>query len=397
MGYETLTIHPTTQELPVSGKEVTRVETAAYEITFKQNGTLTILDKGSNQIYRNVLNVENQADDGDEYDFSPLRGDKPVYSSDLVNNAKIEITEFAQSYRATIEYTLSLPKSLAERGKKEPQLDTLAIKFNLVISKSSRTIEITADLDNHIKDQRTRVLFPTNLISKQSIADNQFGKIHRPVHDPAMAVWETQKWDERPDTIFPFLSYVSLTGAQTVSVLTDSSREYEIIGNDDTIALTLVRGVDWLGKSDLVRRPGRPSGIHASTPNGEVLGELSLDFALRIDPGPFAQAGVAQSAKQYLTPVVAYNQIPFEAMHMNPPTVSLSSKGDLELPLVKGAVQSTIKISEDDERLLLRIFNPSDEALSLPAGIQQLDLAESPLPFAGKLLPNQVVTFGLEE
>ncbi|MCI2170053.1 glycoside hydrolase family 38 C-terminal domain-containing protein [Schleiferilactobacillus perolens] len=397
VGYETLTIHPITQELPVSGKKVTRVETAAYDITFKQNGTLTILDKDSDQTYRNVLNVENQADDGDEYDFSPLRGDKPVYSADLVNNAKIEITEFAQSYRATIEYTLSLPKSLAERGKKEPQLDTLAIKFNLVISKSSRTIEITADLDNHIKDQRTRVLFPTNLISKQSIADNQFGKIHRPVHDPAMAVWENQKWDERPDAIFPLLSYVSLTGAQTVSVLTDSSREYEIIGNDDTIALTLVRGVDWLGKSDLVRRPGRPSGIHAPTPDGEVLGELSLDFALRIDPVPFSQAGVAQSAKQYLTPVVAYNQIPFEAMHMNPPMVSLSSKGDLNLPLVKGAVQSTIKLCEDNERLLLRIFNPSDEALSLPAGIQQFDLAESPLPFAEKLLPNQVVTLGLEK
>ena len=42
-------------------------------------------------------------------------------------------------------------------------------------------------------------------------------------------------------------------------LLPNSIREYEVTGQDDnTLALTLYRSVGYLGKADLVRRPGRP-------------------------------------------------------------------------------------------------------------------------------------------
>lgn len=394
-GYETFTIVPTTQALAIEAQSTKTIDTDAYHITFNDNGTMTILDKSSQQTYERVLNVENQADDGDEYDFSPLRGDTPIYSADLVKHADIKISERPLSYRATIEYTLRLPQDLNSRLAPDPDRAEMAVAFIVTVDKTSRTLKIVANINNHVKDQRTRVLVPTNILATESIADNQYGMIKRPVHDPMLKVWQQDQWDERPDEIFPFLTNVSLSDQQTVSIFTNSSREYEIV-DDSIIALTMFRSVDWLGKSNLVRRPGRPSGIHAATPDGEMQGRLTLEFGIRIVPRSLADADVANMAKEYLSPIVAYNQIPFEAMHLNPTKTSLPQQRELSVPLPSSATLSTIKVSEDDTQILLRCFNATEQEIPLSQSVDQVNLAEQDVDNQKVLKPNQVVTLVLE-
>lgn len=396
-GYETLTIVPINQALSVNQTVVNTIDTVAYHIDFNDNGTLTITDKQSQKVYEQVLNVENQADDGDEYDFSALRNDQPIYSADTVQDAKIEILEFPLSYQATIVYTMMVPSSLAERLIPNGKVAPLTLRFTLLIAKDSRTIQVKAAINNQVKDQRTRVLMPTNIVTTESIADSQFGVIKRSVHDPMLKVWDHEHWDERPDTIYPFLTYVSLSAAQTVSIFTNSSREYEIVGKDDTIALTLFRSVNWLGKSDLVRRPGRPSGIHAATPDGEMIGDLTIDFAISISDASFADADVANMAKEYLTPVETYNQIPFEAMHLNPAVNELPMQQALSLPIPTGATLSVIKMSEDDAHTLVRVYNATKSVIELPHGVHQYYLDEQLVEAQTGLKPNQVITLAVEE
>lgn len=394
-GYETFTIVPMEQPLLVDTKSAKTVETDAYHIIFNNNGAMTIFDKASQQTYERVLNVENQADDGDEYDFSPLRGDKPIYSADVVENANIQIDERPLSYQATISYTLMLPKDLNNRVASNSAKKAMTVKFIVTIAKASRTLQVVAKINNGVKDQRTRVLVPTNIVATESVADNQFGMIKRPVHDPMLNVWQQDHWDERPDEIYPFLTNVSLSDHQTVSVFTNSSREYEIV-QESIIAMTMFRSVNWLGKSDLVRRPGRPSGIHAATPDGEMLGQITLDFGIRINPQPLADANVANMAKEYLTPTVSYNQIPFEAMHLNPAKVSLAQEYELSLPVPAAATVSVIKVSEDNSKALLRCFNATEQDIPLPKSINQLNLAEQSVNNQAILKPNQVVTLVVE-
>lgn len=394
-GYETFTIVPMEQTLLADTKSAKTVETDAYHIIFNNNGTMTIFDKASQQTYERVLNVENQADDGDEYDFSPLRGDKPIYSADVVKNANIQIDERPLSYQATISYTLMLPKDLNNRVASDSAKKVMTVKFIITIAKASRTLQVVAKINNGVKDQRTRVLVPTNIVATESVADNQFGMIKRPVHDPMLNVWQQDHWDERPDEIYPFLTNVSLSDHQTVSVFTNSSREYEIV-QESIIAMTMFRSVNWLGKSDLVRRPGRPSGIHAATPDGEMLGQITLDFGIRINPQPLADANVANMAKEYLTPTVSYNQIPFEAMHLNPAKVSLAQEYELSLPAPAAATVSVIKVSEDNSKALLRCFNATEQDIPLPKSINQLNLAEQSVNNQAILKPNQVVTLVVE-
>ncbi|VDG18932.1 alpha-mannosidase [Lactobacillus plantarum] [Lactiplantibacillus mudanjiangensis] len=396
LGYETFTIDPIQQALPVATKLAKTIDTDAYYITFNDNGTMTIFDKKSQQTYERVLDVENQADDGDEYDFSPLRGDQPIYSADLIKDADIQVEERPLSYVATISYTLILPTDLKNRLKKTNVAHAaMIVKFTLTIAKASRTIQVVAKINNQVKDQRTRVLIPTNIIATESVADNQFGMIKRPVHDPMLKVWQRDHWDERPDEIYPFLTNVSLSDQQTVSVFTNSSREYEVV-NETMIALTMFRSVDWLGKSDLVRRPGRPSGIHAATPDGEMIGSLTLDFGIRINPESLADADVAKMAKEYLSPVESYNQIPFEAMHLNPVATTLPQQYEVSVPVPLSAVVSVIKVSEDDSKMLLRCFNATDKAILLPEQVSQLNLAEKVIDGQKMLKPNQVSTLVIE-
>ena len=113
------------------------------------------------------------------------------------------------------------------------------------------------------------------------------------------------------------LSFVTLKNEERgMAVLTNSTREYEIIGGDyDTIAITLFRGVGFLGKEEMYRRPGRPSGIKLETPDSQMLGKVSLDFG--IYPYVSREDKVSRVAKEYLTPVYTYNKMPHNAMKLN--------------------------------------------------------------------------------
>lgn len=379
----------------MGAKSTSEIKTDYYDIHVNDDGTIDLLDLDSGELYQKILGLENQADDGDEYDFSPLRDDKPIYSVDHVE-AKYHIIEHKYTYEVNIHYTLSVPADLSERLQAIPKTADIQVDLYLHINKHDRTISIEVKLNNQVKDQRTRILIPTNITAEFSIADNQFGQIKRPVVDGAINLWQEEKWKERPDAIYPFLSYVSLSDAQTTTVFTNSTREYEIIGeNHDTIAITLLRSVGVLGKSDLVRRPGRPSGINAPTPDSQLLGDLKLDLALRMDPVPFEDSEVAENAKQYLTPVVYYNQIPFQAMHLNPPTVQASRVEALNLPRIGRLVISTIKASEKDDSILLRLFNPTNRVEKLSTDFKQLtfvNLNEQVTDSLVEVKPNQVIT-----
>lgn len=113
------------------------------------------------------------------------------------------------------------------------------------------------------------------------------------------------------------LSYAGLHNSQEgFAVLSNSSREYEIVGADyDTIALTQFRSVGVLGKPDLLRRPDRPSGI--ALPGFAIKKEISLSFAIVTHRHDSITGSVHQAAKEYLTPLKTYNKIPYD-MKLNP-------------------------------------------------------------------------------
>jgi mannosylglycerate hydrolase len=406
MGYKTYFVvedgRPMTHT--VTAREA--VETDFYRITVNPNGTLRILDKRLNRTFDQVLLLENGGDDGDEYDYSPLPGETLRYSDQV--QAQVSVKQNAYAGVIEIRYALPVPGNLEQR-KAQVVDSSVGVHITVTVPMHKPVLEVRFDLENHAGDHRLRALIPTGIASAFAVADNQFGAIRRPVHDTAMAVWEQEKWDERPDSIYPMLSFVGLSdGEHGVSVLTNSTREYEIVGEAyDTIAVTLFRSVGVLGKEDLVRRPGRPSGIKLPTPDSQMLGRLTLDFAIATHAGETLQASVARTAKEYLTPVQCYNKIPHDAMKLNPAECKTPLRHSLLQEAAPSMVLSTLKKAEASDAFVLRFYNATDreETAAFAFGptvtaVRVANLKEQPAESLGlsenqvelRVKPNQVQT-----
>lgn len=361
MGYRTYFVMEDEETIKVENNQVEEINTDFYVITVNANGTLKIKDKRLDKTFDQVFLLENCGDDGDEYDFSPLENDETITSEDV--EAKVSLHQnFAQGM-IDIHYTMNVPASLEDRKAKKRN-SKVDVQFSMEVPNHKPLIKINAKLNNQAKDHRVRVLIPTDIASSFSIADNQFGSIKRDVYDPAMDVWEKEKWVERPDAIYPMLNFVGLTNEKYgLSVLTNSTREYEIVGeNYNTIAVTLFRSIGHLGKAELIRRPGRPSGILLPTPDSQMIGELSLEFALSTHEGGKLETEVGRLAKEYLTPIHTYNKIPHNAMKLNDSGVRTPMTYQLfDQALPSTTVLSTVKKAESDHAIIVRAYNPTQQ------------------------------------
>lgn len=360
MGYTAYLIQETDLMIENEPMPVNRVDTEFYTIAVNDNGSLKIYDKKLEKTFNNVLLIEDGADAGDEYDFSPLSDDFILLSEKVKADYSIRKTKYF-SY-IDVKYRLEVPKNIESRKRKVCD-SYINLNISLTIPADKPVIEVKIDIENMAKEHRVRAYIPTDLESQFSITDNQFGSIKRAVKDSAMEVWEEENWDERPDSIYPMLSYVGLSNEHYgVALLTNSTREYEIVGeNYNTIAVTLFRSVGYLGKEDMLRRPGRPSGIKLETPDSQMLGNIKLHFALTTHSASTLEANISRRAKEFLTPICTYNKIPYDAMKLNEVDFSVGYKYSLVTQEDRDLVLSTIKKSEKGEGIVLRFYNPKEE------------------------------------
>lgn len=366
MGYTTLHIQANQEgamKAAATG-ESNVMENEFYKVTVNSNGTLDIFNKENNQTYTQALRLEDGSDDGDEYDYSPSRKEWLLYSDEF--DTRVNIKHEAFQSIADIKFKMNIPANLEAREARANQDGFVDVDCQVVLQQGSRHINVRMELDNQADDHRVRVLIPTPFVSKTVVADNQFGLITRPTNDPEMANWEVDKWKEAPVPVYQLMNFAALENEQGgLAVMTNGLREFEVIsskGNEerDTFALTLLRGVGVLGKENLLLRPGRPSGIKIPVPDSQIRGKLVCEFSLFGFAGDHIAANVTTEARSYVTPIQCYNKIPYNAMKLNvgeqnkPLTYSLFSKSE------SSAVLSVLKKAEDDDALILRIYNPSE-------------------------------------
>lgn len=360
MGYRTLLIEPNVAGKMLSPLENTEslLENAFWQIDLNDDGTLRLRDKETGLIYDRVLEIEESSDDGDEYDYSPSREEWRLTSAQ--GEHEVEVVHEGWRSRAIIHHRLAVPANLAERSARQRK-GSLDVAFEVTLTHNSRRIDVDVRLDNQADDHRVRVLIPTPFTTQEVLSDTQFGSITRPVQDPAMENWQEEGWKEAPVPVWNLLNYAVLRERRNgLALFTEGLREFEVVGeNKKAFALTLLRGVGLLGKEDLLLRPGRPSGIKLPVPDSQVRGQLTCHFSLFSFSGTPENAGVAQQAKSWLTPVQCYNKIPWDAMKLNCSSFTTPESYSLLALSPTGCVLSALKKAEDRDELILRLFNPS--------------------------------------
>ncbi|EGU31065.1 alpha-mannosidase [Vibrio ichthyoenteri ATCC 700023] len=412
MGFTTLHIEANskgTQKIAEQGEDV--LENDFYRINVNANGTLTIFDKETLHTYDQALRIEDGSDDGDEYDYSPSRQEWLLYSDEFQAHTEIKHEGF-QSV-ANIKLRMAVPANLLEREERTGQNGFLDVDCQVVLKQGSRRIEVRMELDNQADDHRVRVLIPTPFVSETVVADNQFGLITRPTNDPAMEVWEQEGWKEAPVPVYQLMNFAAVeNSAGGMALMTNGLREFEIISSKDNeerdmFALTLLRGVGTLGKEELLLRPGRPSGIKIPTPDSQTRGKIVCQFSLFGYQGDHISANIMAESRDNVTPIQCYNKIPYNAMKLNvgeqnkPLTYSLLEKEQ------RGAVLSVLKKAEDEQGLVIRVYNPAEvgeveDAVRFTKAIsawQEVSLDEKPLTESqietrfGSLKPCQAKSF----
>lgn len=361
MGYRTLYIEPHVagrQAAPATATSAL-LENAFWQISLNDDGTLCLRDKDSGIVYQRVLEIEESADDGDEYDYSPSREELRLTSADA--DVHHQVIHEAWQSRAVIRYRMAVPLNLSERSARQRNGE-LGVEITVTLSHNSRRVEVDVHLDNQADDHRVRVLIPTPFATHEVLADTQFGSVMRPVQDEAMAHWQEEGWKEAPVPVWNLLNYAALQeGRNGLAVFSEGLREFEVVGEaKKTFALTLLRSVGLLGKEDLLLRPGRPSGIKMPVPDSQMRGALHARLCLFSYSGTPLNAGLAQQARAWLTPIQCYNKIPWDAMKLNKAAFTVPDSYSLLSMSPVGCQLSALKKAEDRDEIILRLFNPSD-------------------------------------
>lgn len=368
-------------------KEKKNIENDYYIISVNEQGSLDIYDKLADYDYKNQAVLVENGDDGDSFNYSPPRQDLEVFSTDSKFNYQIAGSDLYQ--KITIKYQMNIPTDLQERANQQVSVK-LPVTLEVVLRKKSKVIDFNVHVDNQGLSHRLCILFDSGLVTKFNYADQQFGSVKRPnVYEKEMKLYleglgnqekvekpkvielanwanDQSTWQEPPISIEPTQSYVALADKNSgIAVIPQGVREYEIIGEQgNQIRLTLFRTYGFMGKENLVYRPGRASGERIiATPAAQLLKEMDFNLGFTTFVSNINDANIDTLAKEYNTPIEVYEYADFlngrlifaqeDEEQTLPASLSLfSSENNL--------VVSAIKKSEDGEGYIIRLFNGKD-------------------------------------
>lgn len=368
-----------------------------------RDGTLTVTDRSSGEIYGGLNAFEDGGDAGDSYSYSAPLNDMRLRSTD---SARVHVSVTEAGYaRATLRVDLDwrLPVELsADRLSRSSSYVDTTISTFITLAAESRQVEITTEWENRSKDHRLRALFPLGQDVRVSHAQGQFDVTERPV-----AADTGNGWPELPVSTMPQQGWVAAgEGHRGLLIANRGLPEYEVLADGrGAVALTLLRAVGWVSRDDTLARIGG-AGPETPAPDAQSIGLNRVSYAVIPYADGWLQSRAYLTAEEYLVPF--YGSL----TGVHPGTVARSG-GLVELSGDHTLVLSACKKAEDGDALILRCWNvartPTRARVRVgrrPAMVRPVDLREEPIGDAGIPLdqdgsftleagPAQIVTVAL--
>ncbi|RNA67909.1 glycoside hydrolase family 38 C-terminal domain-containing protein [Alteribacter keqinensis] len=371
IGYQTFIIEEENGDLGLkepANKE--QIENDNLLITFK-NGRLTLTDKRSGKQIENLLTFENRADAGDSYDYSPLENDEPYW---LTEGTLTDVESGPHSQTMTVTHARSVPANLEERKTKE-ETALLSISTTLTLCEGESYVRIVHRINNQIKDHRVRVNLATGADNpSHSFADQGFSLIERPVQNPHFSNWKEKGYAEAPVSIYPLENFAGVAnGNGMAAVITKGLKEYQVTEEDSALSLTLFRSVGLLGRDDLAWRPGRASGINNKvvyTPDAQMQQDLTFEYAYVFESETHDPNTLFSLADEYTKRYDTYQKQSLntfeerlERFEIPYPLTGIAPEYSLFSFTNEKVKMSMCKLGHDQDGVMVRLFNPTDQPL----------------------------------
>ncbi len=376
---------------PVPGDAET-IENEFFRVTGESDGTLTVRDRRTGRTLAGLNRLEDGGERGDEYTYSPPENDETVRAP--ARPVAVRVTESGPArWILEVRQTYSLPARLsADRRSRSGKHVGCEIVSRVRLYPGVPRIDIETEVDNPAEDHRLRVLFPSGVVSEYSHAEQHFGVLKR----PTAPVDYDSTWYEQPVNTHPQKSFTDLSdGEHALMIANRGLPEYEVLTEADgtaTLALTLLRCVSWLSRDDLPERPGH-AGPGMYTPGAQMPGRWRFEYSIIPHEGGWETAFAA--AHRFARPL--------RAVRVAGGTGNLPSEDSLLAVDRPELVLSTLKLAEDDDAVIVRLYNiaggPVEATVAfedLHGPVQRVDLNEENDQPAGSgrlsLKPNEIAT-----
>ena len=321
-------------------------------IHIEDNGSATLTDKQSGVVHKQLGLFSDQADCGDEYDFSHI-ADESEQVFDHLDIKNMNSAGYNGYQSVTIEAALKIPEKLHD-GRRSKDVMHMPLQITWSLGPESRHLDVKIETRNQSSDHRLRFNLCTKEPIPHSLAGLKFNSIERLAGER-----HEIKNGERSniiDPIHPTDHFVAIPDQQRhlqISSLFPCNYEFINSGTQKRLAITLARSVGMLSQASLTRGPG--AGPDTPTPEAQMLGRsLSWHFAIHS----------LASADDCFHESISWRKKPLYTQIMNFYT-PLSDQQ--QTPLFQIDDQrihiSALKLNQSRDHLILRLFNPSITAI----------------------------------
>lgn len=338
-------------------------------LSIEDNGSLTVTDKATGKVYRNLNIYEDTADIGDEYLYVG-NGQPAVTTEHAV--AQISVKETGRDHVTfLVRHELALPETYDRKaGVYSDNRVPFVIESEITLTAYSRKIDLLVRMNNASDCHRLRSLFPNEIKTETVLANGQFDIVER-----AIATRPNWKWPTNEQRL---QSFVALKDDQTALVVgTRALYEYEVLRDgSNTLCLNLLRCTDQLGDWGIF-----------PTPDAECKGINTAEYEISIGAADTYDESV-QNAYQFASGEMFTRQV------TDPAACDGTAPASLIAVEGSGVWNTAFKKQEKGDGVVLRFYNTrttENRVVLRPAdcfsAFAEADLLENPTadfcPIAG--------------
>ncbi len=290
------------------------VDNQFYTISFNKDGSLDLINKTTGKQYQRLHVFEDYGDRGDEYTFSRIGPEK----TQIKNIKRTLISKGPVMVEICQTLTLELYESLDTSRQKRIGKAEIPVRSVFRFYRDSPRIEVSTNLTNSAKDHRLRVCFNLPFESDTSLASTHFGYIERSASAEVIPSTEEREkrnaeYPEHPSGIQPQKSFIRIEnkeGADAITVMNRGLPEVELVDGNN-LALTLLRCVGWLSRSDIPERPMH-AGPGEETPGAQEMNEeyqFQYGFLVHAKDEPMSFSADHSDAFQDLSTTLTLNHV----------------------------------------------------------------------------------------
>lgn len=291
---------PALCEHPVIVKGKT-VENRFFRAKFLPDGSVELYHKASKRTFGPANILEDTADMGDEYDYAPPPQNGAIYSRNRRGQMKI-LHRSPLAVEVEVKSTLVLPAKFdRSRRRRSTQTVNCPVRWKFTITAAAPWLEVELVVENTAEDHRLRVHAFAPISAPVTLAGQPFHLAQRP-----LKMSNGKGWLQPPAPTLPMQRFCAVEDRRGgLAILVNGLHEYEAIKQrgGTVLAVTLLRAVGWLSRSDLSTRPGN-AGPHVLTPEAQCLGVNTFRYGLMPYSGDAVKANLQNYAQDFRVPML---------------------------------------------------------------------------------------------